>query len=277
MSDRSRRDFIKHTAAAAAAIAAAMPLAGCGSPDEEPDPEDSPPPGSDPPTLEVAMLIYPGMTALDMVAPQICFNTLGNVHLHHVWKDLSPIACDSGLTILPNATLDDCPEQLDILFVGGASFATWALMSDETILRFLESRGATAALVTSVCTGSMLLAAAGLLTGYRATGNWATRHLLDQLGATCVHERVVTDRNRITGAGVTAGMDFGLRVSEALRGREFAEVQQLMMEYAPEPPFSSGSPDQAPPTVLAAATDLYAPSVVAAEEATTRAAERLNL
>lgn len=280
MTEFSRRAFIK----SATALTLGVPLSGCGEVVQQSEgPDASAPldggsgtPASDPP-LEVAMLIYPGMTALDMIAPQLWFKSLGNARVHHVWKEIVPLECDSGISVLPNITFELCPKQLDILFVGGASRATWPLMNDPAVLTFLSERGASARFITSVCTGSMLLAAAGLLRGYRATGNWATRHLLDQLGASPVDARVVIDENRITGAGVTAGVDFAMHISQILRGSEFAQVQQLMFEYAPEPPFMSGSPETAPPAVLEKAQMNYAPIVEAAAEATAMARARLGV
>ncbi len=199
-----------------------------------------------------------------------------NVRVHLLWKTLEPVMSDSGLALLPTTALEDCPSDLDVLFVGGSSRGTWPLMDDEEVLQFLCNRGARARYVTSVCTGSLLLGAAGLLRGYRASSYWPVRSLLNQLGAIETNQRVVIDRNRITGGGVTAGMDFGLHVAAELRGQLFAEVQQLMFEYAPEPPFQSGTPETAPPEVLARATQMYATQVAAAREATERAARRLG-
>ncbi|MES2163318.1 MAG: DJ-1/PfpI family protein [Pseudomonadota bacterium] len=210
------------------------------------------------------MLIYPGMTALDMVAPQLVFSNLPGARVHLVWKTLEPVLSDSGMTILPTCTLDQCPAKLDVLFVGGSKAATWPLLEDREITTFLADRGTRATWITSVCTGSLLLAAAGLLQGYQATSHWAVRPLLAQLGATPVDARVVRDRNRITGGGVTAGMDFGLTLAALLCGEPFARTLQLLVEYDPQPPFPGGHPDTAVPDVLQLATALYAEEVAKA-------------
>jgi transcriptional regulator GlxA family with amidase domain len=138
-------------------------------------------------------------------------------------------------------------------------------MQDPAILHFLEDRGKRARYVTSVCTGSLLLGAAGLLDGYRATSHWVTRDLLRIFGATPVNERVVQDRNRITGAGVTAGIDFGLTLVGSLRDRLYAESVQLLAEYAPDPPFDAGTPERAPPEATAIMDAMFAQFVANAE------------
>ncbi len=211
--------------------------------------------------LQIAMLIYPEMTAMDMVAPQLVFANLPNSRVHLVWKEMVPIVCDSGLTVLPTATLEQCPADLDVLFVGGSKAATWPLMHDKTIMDFLADRGARAQWVTSVCTGSLLLAAAGLLNGYQATSHWAVRHLLTALGAQPKEERVVSDRNRLTGGGITAGIDFALMLASKLCGPDFAQTLQLILEYDPEPPFPGGSPHHAAPAILQMAQNIYAQEV----------------
>ncbi|MET0341821.1 MAG: DJ-1/PfpI family protein [Polyangiales bacterium] len=269
MSSLDRRTFL----ASLAAAGAATQLASLASPARAEGADGATPPAT-PAPLTIAMLIYPGCTALDFVAPQLTFAILPGATVHLVWKDLAPVQCDSGYGIVPTTTLADCPKDVDVLFVGGSARSTWPLMVDDEILGFLRDRGARARYVTSVCTGSLLLAAAGLLQGYQATSYWAVRHLLPQLGAKVADGRVVVDRNRITGGGVTAGVDFGLRLSEILRGRDFAELQQLMIEYAPEPPFA-GSPDEARPSVVETGRAMYASSVALAEQFTAKAAARL--
>jgi cyclohexyl-isocyanide hydratase len=200
---------------------------------------------TDPSTQHVAMLVYPGMTLLDLVGPHTCFAALG-MTLHLVWKTLDPIVTDSGVTITPTTSFADCPQELEILFVGGSSKTTSAMVQDAQTMQFLRSRAQTAKLVTSVCTGSIILGGAGLLQGYRATSHWTVRDQLRIVGAIPVDARYVQDRNRITGAGVTSGIDFGLRIVEKLSGRTIAESTQLAIEYAPDPPFNAGSPDTAP-------------------------------
>ena len=120
-----------------------------------------------------------------------------------------------------------------------------------SVLRFLAERGKTARFVTSVCTGALVLGAAGLLEGYKATTHWATYEALAALGATVEHRRVVTDRNRVTGGGVTAGIDFGLTLLAELRGEVVAKTTQLVLEYDPAPPFDAGTPAAAGPELTA--------------------------
>jgi cyclohexyl-isocyanide hydratase len=194
----------------------------------------------------IVMLMYPEMTALDFVAPQHFLSTLQGATIHQVAVGMKPIVSDAGMTLMPTMTLRDAPKQVDLLFVPGGTEGTVAAMRNDAILDFVSTRGKTAALVTSVCTGSMVLGAAGLLNGYKATSHWATRSLLPLFGATAVDQRYVRDRNRITGGGVTAGLDFGLMLVSELRGRPYAEAVQLLAEYDPKPPFAAGTPKTAP-------------------------------
>src|ERR1700733_1336974 len=189
--------------------------------------------------LEIGMLLYPRLTLLDLLGPQTVLSAQSNIHL--IWKTRDIIQTDSGIAIQPTATLSDCPKDLDVLFVPGGPGMIPA-MEDPDVLAFLADRGARAKHVTSVCTGSVILGAAGLLRGYKATSHWAFTELLPLFGAEIAEGRVVTDRNRITGGGVTAGIDFGLVLLAKLRGDEVAKMTQLAMEYDPQPPFQAGSP-----------------------------------
>lgn len=193
---------------------------------------------------KVAMVIYPRMVLIDWIGPQTVFNIAG-CEVHLVWKDKTPCATDVGIPIMPTTTFAECPRDLDVLFIGGGIMGTIDCMKDQEVLDFLADRAKTAKYVTSVCTGTMVLAAAGLLDGYRAAGHWAIMHLLPIMGVTPVHERVVVDRNRITGGGATAGIDYGLTLAAMLRSEEDAKRIQLLIEYAPKPPFNSGTPETA--------------------------------
>jgi putative intracellular protease/amidase len=206
---------------------------------------------------QIAMLLYPGMTALDFVGPQYMFAGLMGATVHHVAKTMEPVVSDSRLALMPTATLAECPRDLDILFVPGGGAGTIAAMQDAELLAFLADRGPRAKLVTSVCTGSLVLGAAGLLQGYKATSHWATRSLLTDVGAIPVEGRVVHDRNRITGAGVSAGLDMGLTIVGLLRDAVYAQSMQLLAEYAPEPPLNAGTPRTAPPAVTAMLTEMF--------------------
>ncbi|MFG2847175.1 DJ-1/PfpI family protein [Kitasatospora sp. NPDC048296] len=203
----------------------------------------------------VAMLVFPGMTLLDFVGPHTAWAPYCDIDI--VWETLDPVATDTGLTVVPTTTFDDCPADLDVLFVPGGAVHTHALRND-TALAFLADRGARAGYVTSVCTGSLLLGAAGLLRGYRAATHWATRDLLTLVGAVNSTDRVVIDRNRITGGGVTAGIDFGLTLLARMLDEEAAQVSQLAMEYHPAPPYEAGSPEQAPSSLVQAVTGMLA-------------------
>jgi cyclohexyl-isocyanide hydratase len=169
---------------------------------------------------------------------------------HLVAKDLTPVASDTVLTIQPTTTFADCP-QLDVICVPGG-VGTDALLNDEETLAFLRKQAKTARYVTSVCTGSLILGAAGLLKGRRAACHWAWRDMLGLFGAIADPGRVVRDGDIITGGGVTAGIDFALVVAAELAGEAFAQAIQLGIEYAPAPPFDAGRPETAPPAVLAA-------------------------
>ena len=208
--------------------------------------------------LQVAMLLYPGLTLLDLVGPQSALSMHSKIHL--VWKTRGAVTADTGIRIEPSATFDDCPQQLDILFVPGG-FGTAAVMQDAEALAFLRDRGATAKYVTSVCSGSLILAAAGLLQGYKATSHWSALDMLAALGVEVVKARVVTDRNRVSGGGVTAGIDFGLTLLAKLRGEHAAKLSQLALEYDPAPPFDAGSPESAGPEITAEALAFVAAAI----------------
>jgi len=208
---------------------------------------------------EIAMLLYPSFTALDLVGPQYFFACMrgAKVHLVTTENDLAPVRSDTGLSIEPTMTLADCPKDLDILFVPGGGGAQAALKVNTTV-EFLADRASRAKLVTSVCTGALLLAQAGVLKGRRATSHWAWRDILSEFGATPVNERVVTDGNIITGAGVSAGIDFGIRIVAGLRGESYARVVQLLAEYDPAPPFKGGSMEKTPAEIAQPMFDTYA-------------------
>jgi cyclohexyl-isocyanide hydratase len=247
----NRRQFTNLAAATAASAALAGKLSA-----QSTTPPNSKPSSSDAdrsmeaamrgPRQQIAMLIYPQFTALDLIGPHTFLAALMNVDVHLVWKDKQPVAIDRGGTALvPTTTFKECPQDLDLLFVPGGLDGTVAAMKDEAVLAFLADRGSRAKYVTSVCTGSLVLGCAGLLKGYRATCHWIARDVLPLLGAIPVEQRVVEDRNRITGAGVTSGIDFGLTVAARMRDRTYAEMLQLINEYDPQPPFHAGTPEQA--------------------------------
>lgn len=195
---------------------------------------------------KVAMLVYPRMVALDLIGPMTVFNIM-RFDVQLVWKDKTPVSTDVGIPLTATQTFEECPKGLDVLFVPGGSMGTIACMNDPEVCSFLADRGSRAKWVTSVCTGGLVLAAAGLLKGYDATAYWPVANLLPLMGARHVDKRVVRDRNRMTGGGVTAGIDFALALAAEMKGEEAARRAQLIIEYAPEPPFANGTPQQAGP------------------------------
>ncbi|PXA98258.1 thiamine biosynthesis protein ThiJ [Nostoc sp. 3335mG] len=193
--------------------------------------------------LHIAFLLFPGVTQLDLTGPAQVLSRLGDVKIDLVAKTMAPVDTDAQFQLLPTATFAEVP-RTDILCVPGG-FGTVPAMSDDDTLAWLRKVGAEARWVTSVCTGSLLLAAAGLLDGYRAACHWASREQLAMFGVEPVAERVVFDRNRVSGGGVTAGIDFALALTAAIRGDAHAKFVQLSLEYDPAPPFDSGSPERA--------------------------------
>ena len=204
-------------------------------------------------TIRIGMLLFPKLTQLDLTGPHEVLARVPGVEQHLVWKNLAPVQAGTGLAILPTTTLAEAP-QFDVLFVPGGRGCV-PLMRDPEVLSFLRTQARDARYVSAVCTGSLLLGAAGLLEGYEATTHWAFHDLLAQCGARPVRKRVVVDRNRLTGGGVTAGMDFGLRLAAALSNEQTARAIELGLEYNPEPPFRCGSPELADATLLSLVRD----------------------
>ena len=196
----------------------------------------------------IGMLIFPRMTQLDLTGPYEVLARLPNTTVDLVARTLEPVTTDRGMQIVPTATYADCP-RLDVVMVPGGA-GQQDLMEEETALEFLRKAAASAKYVTSVCTGSLVLAAAGLLKGRRATSHWSVVDHLALLGAIPTYERVVVDGNVVTGAGVVSGIDFALRLAVILDGEQVARELQLQIEYDPDPPFDCGSPKSAPPEMV---------------------------
>ncbi|WP_428537840.1 DJ-1/PfpI family protein [Rhodopila sp.] len=203
------------------------------------------------PQYRVGLLAFPAMTQLDLTGPLQVFASLPDAEVHVLWKTMDPIRTQGGLTLLPDTTLAECPA-LDVICVPGGP-GVLDLMDDPIVLSFLRTRFERARFVGSICTGALVLGAAGLLRGKRATTHWAWIDLLTPLGAIPTKGRVVRDGKVMTGGGVTAGIDFALTMVAELAGQEVAETIQLGIEYAPAPPFNAGSPDTARPELVAAA------------------------
>ncbi|MBJ3784193.1 DJ-1/PfpI family protein [Devosia sediminis] len=202
-------------------------------------------------TISIGLLVFPNVQQLDLTGPYEVFASAPGVTVHLIWKDLAPIRSATGLMLAPTMLLADCP-QLDVICVPGGAGVN-ALLTDAVVLDFLRHQAAEARFVTSVCTGSLVLGMAGLLEGRRASSHWNAVDLLPRLGAIPTEGRVVRDGNVITAGGVTSGIDFGLTVLAELVGEDVARRVQLSLEYAPEPPFDSGTPDRAPAELVAQA------------------------
>jgi len=200
----------------------------------------------------VGMVLFPRLTQLDATGPYEVLARLPDTRVLLVAARSGPVASDSGLVLVPDGTFAESPD-FDILCVPGGNGVN-DMLEDDEFLDFLRRQGERARYVTAVCTGALLLGAAGLLRGYRATTHWLSLDLLRLQGAEPVAERVVVDRNRITGGGVTAGIDFGLTVAAVLHGEAVAKKIQLMLEYDPAPPFCCGSPRSADAAIVQSVT-----------------------
>lgn len=217
--------------------------------------------------LQIGSLLFEGLDQIDLTGPFEVLSRIPNSTYRLYGKSVEPVRDVNGLRLMPDAALADAP-QLDVLHVPGG-FGQEALMEDDELLAWLRRQAAGAHTLFSVCTGALLCGAAGLLKGRRATTHWASFHLLPYFGAIPVNERVVVDGNWAFAAGVTAGIDGALRLAAELRGEETAQTIQLYMAYAPEPPFNSGTPETAPPSILERARQSTA-SITAKREATAR-------
>ena len=222
-------------------------------------------------TIEIGILFFPGMTQLDVTGPFEVLARLPGARIHLLWKRIEPITSDVGLTLMPTVAFADCPP-LDVLCVGGGPGQV-ALMDDAEAMDFIAAAGASARYVTSVCAGSLILAGAGLLDGYRSACHWLSRDQLTLLGAIPVEARIVVDRNRISGGGVTAGIDFAFRVAAELCGEAVAKRLQLLLEYDPQPPFDI-TERNAPPELLAEIRAAARPMLEARRQSSERAMAR---
>lgn len=211
----------------------------------------------------IGMLVFPGMTVLDLVGAQQFFAVAPGRTVQLLWRSKDPVVSDTGVPVLPTATFDEAPEDLEVLFVPGGFRGTAGTIGDPDVLDFVADRGARAKWVASVCTGALILGAAGLLRGYKAATHWAYRDLLPLVGAESAEGRVVEDRNRLTGGGVTSGIDFGLTLLARLAGEDYARGWQLGTEYDPHPPFDAGTPAKAGPFIEGEVLKVLGPRVEA--------------
>jgi cyclohexyl-isocyanide hydratase len=225
--------------------------------------------------MDIAILFYDEMAALDAIGPWEVLQHLPGVTMHSVGVTPGPKSSEpAGLELVAAESIDDVPAP-DVLVVPGGSGEA-ALRRDPKVLEWLRGVDATSQWTTSVCTGSLLLGAAGLLDGYKAASYWMVRDLLPLFGAELVKERVVVDRNRITGGGATAGLDFGLTLASAIRGADYAKMLQLAVEYDPHPPFDAGAPETAPQPVVEHLWQMRDDEIKAARAAATAAAQRIK-
>jgi cyclohexyl-isocyanide hydratase len=219
--------------------------------------------------FNVGFVIFPDLTQLDFTGPQQVLARLPQSAMHIVAKSVAPVPSDSGLSLVPTHTFENCP-RLDLICIPGGNSGVVEAMSDTDTIQFIREQASTAKYVTSVCTGAFLLGVAGLLKGRRATTHWAFTELLPLVGATHEKARIVKDGNVITAGGVTSGIDFGLSVMAEIAGDTVAQAVQLGIEYDPDPPFSSGHPDRAPDDVKAAVFPRYEKARMAFRDGITR-------
>ena len=224
-------------------------------------------------SMQIAALVFPDIDQMDLTGPFEVLSRLPEARFKLVWKDLGAIRDTKGLILTPGTLFPHAPEAPDVLLVPGGP-GQLALMDDRLVLEWLRSRAAKARYILSVCTGALTLGAAGLLRRRHATTHWNSLHLLPEFGAIAESARVVVDGNLISTAGVSAGIDGALRLAALLAGDEVAQRIQLEMQYAPEPPFASGTLAQAPAAIREAAQAAAAPLSAARLEAARRATSR---
>lgn len=225
--------------------------------------------------LFIGALAFEGMDQIDLTGPYEVLSRLPNSNYGIYTRDGRPVRDVAGLIVTPDGSLSDAPH-LDVLHIPGGP-GQQLLMEDDDVLDWVRARAEVASFLFSVCTGALICGAAGLLIGRRATTHWASLHLLSLFGAIPVDTRVLVDGNRIFTAGVTAGIDGALRLAEIVRGKDVAQQVQLQIEYAPSPPFSSGTPRTAPPPVLHAAKHALAELTAQREASARRIAHRLGI
>jgi len=264
----TRRDFLQQGLAAGSALG----LAGSrGAADAEAEELQAAPDDR----LTIGILIFPRMDQIDFTGPFEVLSRVPDAEVYVLWKEAAPVRDIKGLILTPETTLAEAPP-LDVLVVPGGP-GQQSLMEDEEVLSFIRDRAGKARYVYSVCTGALLCGAAGLLRGVRSTTHWGSFGLLKYFGAIPVDERVVLDGKHLSAAGVTAGIDGALRLAALLRGDRAAQEIQLGIEYAPEPPFHSGTPKTAPPEVLETARAAMRPLTKAREETARKIAAKLGV
>jgi cyclohexyl-isocyanide hydratase len=277
----SRREILRHAALATTALHATTQHAA------EPPPKTTSLPHAPQPQLragseKIAILVYPEFTALDALGPQYPLSGMMGATVRFVAKSMDPVPCEGaslgGFCVKPHLTFANCPKDLDLLLVPGGLKGTLEALQDPATLRFIAERGSLAKMVGSVCTGSVLLAAAGLLKGRKATSHWQTLEVLKDAGAIPVAERIVFDgSDRVTAAGVSAGLDLGFELVRRYRGDFYAKGMQLLGEYDPQPPFpGAGNPRTADKTVVEMLNHMHVAIIEKFREALRQAPDRLK-
>lgn len=249
-----RRDFLLSTVALSSSVLlnrGSSPLVSEASKESEFELSESKP--------VIAMLVYPGFTALDLIGPYQFLCSLEDHQVLLVSKKKGRVVSDTGLEIVTDLSFKECPKDLAVIFVPGGTEGTLAAMKDSETMDFVKDRGSRAKFVTSVCTGSLILAAAGFLKGKKATSHWVVRDLLKDFGAQPTNQRVVVDGNAVTGAGVSAGLDIGLLLVKLLASEAYAKQCQLWFEYDPQPSFDNGSPEKSKPQDVSMLLEMAAP------------------
>jgi cyclohexyl-isocyanide hydratase len=255
----TRRAFLR-ALAATAAIASIPRATAAETPDAQAHEQAMAQlkPGSE----NIVILLYPGFTALDAIGPEYILSTMSGAKVKFVAKTLAPVTCETGFEVTPQFSFENCPAAPDLFLIPGGTAGVMAALADPETMDFIRKTGAASKLVGSVCTGSLLLGAAGLLDDYEATSHWQTLELLPLCGARPSKKRVVFDRDRVTGAGVTAGLDLALEIVQRYRGDFYAKGVQLLAQYAPQPPFpGSGDPATADPDVVKLMNGMHKPFV----------------
>ncbi len=198
----------------------------------------------------IQSLVYPGFTTLDLIGALQPLAQIPGSKTEIVARQAGANPTDAGASIMADATFETASNAPDVILVPGGGTPSIDVLEDEATMAFLAKQGESAGWIVAVCTGSLLLGKAGLLNGYKAASHWAVIDTLEAFGATPVHERVVIDRNRCTGGGVTAGVDIGLTIAGKLAGEDAARVIELILEYNPAPPFGTGHPTLADQATL---------------------------
>ena len=252
-----RREFLRQLTCVLPGFAALAQTASAQAQAAAPDHDMSALPPSWTGHEVIVQVLYPQFTALDLIGPHHFLSSLMGAKVLLAAKSLELVSSDAGVKIMPDITFADCPAALDLLCVPGGSSGTLAAMQDAETMAFIRKAGAAAKVVSSVCTGSLILGAADLLQGRKATSHWLVKDLLPLFGATPSNDRVVEDGKVITAAGVTAGMDFGLHMSMKWRDREYTDCLALLAEYDPHPPTTAGDPTKAPAKTRQLVADMF--------------------